>query len=89
LERARACAALVPYVFSVPQTSKSAVPQVSNLPKTPHCQGDTKSDAPISTPNCPACADLQKVISTWPELSEPLRRAILAIANSATEKEGQ
>ena len=45
--------------------------------------------APISTPNCPARADLQKVVRAWPELSEPLRRAILAIANSGTEKEGR
>jgi hypothetical protein len=31
---------------------------------------------------------LRKVIEAWPELSEPLRRAILAIANSATDKGG-
>jgi hypothetical protein len=32
---------------------------------------------------------LQKVIEAWPELSEPLRRAILAIASTATNKEGR
>jgi hypothetical protein len=53
------------------------------------CLGNTASDAPISAPVCPACADLQKVIEAWPELSEPLRRAIPAIANSATDKGGQ
>jgi hypothetical protein len=63
--------------------------QVSNLPKTADCLGNTDSDAPISAPISPACPDLQKVIEAWPELSEPLRRAILAIANSATEKGGQ
>jgi len=63
--------------------------QVSNLPKTADCLGKTLSDAPISAPISPACPDLQKVIEAWPELSEPLRRAILAIANSATEKGGQ
>jgi len=63
--------------------------QVSNLPKTADCLGNTLSDAPISTPISPVCPDLQKVIVAWPELSEPLRRAILAIANSATEKGGQ
>jgi len=63
--------------------------QVSNLPKTADCLGNTLSDAPISAPISPACPDLRKVIEAWPELSEPLRRAILAIANSATEKGGQ
>jgi hypothetical protein len=60
-----------------------------NLRKTAICLGNTLFDAPISAPISPACPGLQKVISAWPELSEPLRRAILAIANSATDKGGQ
>ena len=60
-----------------------------NLRKTTICLGNTDSDAPISAPISPACPDLWKVIEAWPELSEPLRRAILAIANSATDKGGQ
>jgi hypothetical protein len=68
---------------------KWCIRQDLNLQKTAICLGKTLSDAPISTPDCPACGDLQKVISAWPELSEPLRRAILAIANSASDKGGQ
>jgi len=60
-----------------------------NLRKTADCLGNTDSDAPISAPISPASADLQKVVRAWPELSEPLRRAILAIANSASDKGGQ
>jgi len=63
--------------------------QVSNLPKTGDCLGNTDSDAPISAPISPACPDLRKVIEAWPELSEPLRRAILAIASTATKEEGR
>jgi len=59
-----------------------------NLQKTPDCLGKTESDAPISAPICPACADLQKIIRAWPELSEPLRRAILAIVHTATKEGG-
>jgi hypothetical protein len=71
------------------ETGEWCALQVSNLPKTADCLGNTLSDAPISAPISPACPDLQKVIEAWPELSEPLRRAILAIANSAREKGGQ
>ena len=59
-----------------------------NLQKTAISLGNTLSDAPISTPISPVCPDLQKVIVAWPELSEPLRRAILAIASTATDKGG-
>jgi len=61
--------------------------QVSNLPKTADCLGNTLSDAPISAPISPACPDLRKVIEAWPELSEPLRRAILAIAGTVAGKD--
>jgi hypothetical protein len=33
--------------------------------------------------------DLAAVVASWPALSAPLKAAILAIANSATSKEGQ
>ncbi len=66
---------------------KQLGPPVSNLAKKADCLGNRDSDAPISAPICRACADLQKVIEAWPELSEPLRRAILAIVLTAT-KEG-
>jgi hypothetical protein len=37
----------------------------------------------------PLEADLAAVVATWPSLSAPLKAAIVAIANTATNKGGQ
>jgi len=74
--------------FSAP-VCQSGGEQGLNLQKTPDCLGKTRSDAPISAPISPDSADLQKIIRAWPELSEPLRRAILVIVHTATHKGGQ
>ena len=63
-------------------------PQVAQIEHIPgdDARGYTQIRAQIGKPLEP---DLAAVVAAWPSLSAPLKAAIVAIANTATNKGGQ
>jgi hypothetical protein len=61
-----------------------------NLPPPPDYQGLTSQDSQrdSQTP-VTSLHDLSQVVKAWPRLNAALKAAILAIASTVTDKEGQ
>jgi hypothetical protein len=63
--------------------------QVLNLPIASDNERLAARDTQIDSPNSGLSLDLRRVVDAWPDLSQALQDAILAIVNAATKKEGR
>jgi len=63
--------------------------QVSNLRKEAENKGFSAGDAQGDAQKLGAvCRDLSRVVASWPELSAPIRAAVLALVDTALAQKG-